>query len=342
LIYLHIGRHKTGTTRLQEFLTQNQQHLAEYGFDYPILRKNEIAHHTIALYLMDPATEHDSDAASLPGAEDIRTVQAGFDATQNISIISSEGLQNIPARRARELVGSRPTKIIAYFREQASYAVSAYSQHIVGTLYAGDFNDFVSNFYQSVNYPESMSDWSGEFGLDNLRIRIYDREQMVGSDIRRDFLEMLGIDPGSSGFDFTASRDTDNVCGDLLKMKILLNRTGYDETKYRAKIVTHLRAIAREHPEMSAAPQITREGAHAIRQHYSEQNREFFANFPVENGSRFSMSNLSQKSEAPCLDRDYEVMDIPFRQAILDELVSRDAEIGDLFSTAMNNAGVRV
>jgi hypothetical protein len=56
-IYLHVGRHKSGTTQIQRFLKKNRPLLAEQNIDYPLPLDDDEAHHAAAIYLYDLDTE---------------------------------------------------------------------------------------------------------------------------------------------------------------------------------------------------------------------------------------------------------------------------------------------
>ena len=146
MIYLHIGRHKTGTSQLQRFMSRNRDKLADRKFVYPRIGDQPDAHHGVALHLMGPTT--DANSSSGKGSLEILELQRLFDPSDDNFVISSEAFQNIEPRRTLELVGDRETIVVCYFREQASYVLSAYSQHVVGAKYCRDFSAYIETFFR--------------------------------------------------------------------------------------------------------------------------------------------------------------------------------------------------
>jgi hypothetical protein len=193
-----------------------------------------------------------------------------------------------------------------------------------------------------VNYNDNISDWIRLFGESSVYLRVYDVDALIAKDIRCDFLSVLGIAAFVNDFDFTQTVNTGSVFGDLLKMKIALNRMDYDEPKYRSHVVNHLRALAVEYPEFSAKPFISPTMVDKIREHYREQNKAFFDKHRVENASKFVLSNLSGNRGGPYIDEAYDWRDIPNAENILAELYSRNKDVAELFERGLSESGVSV
>ena len=339
MIYLHIGRHKTGTSRLQYFLAQNRQRLADLGVDYPFIEDSQLAHHSVALYLLDHLAK-DSEAA-IKGENDMATLQEHFDTFKGNFVISSEAFQNIQAQNSRALVGDRETTIVCYFREQASYVLSSYSQSIIGANNYGSFLDHAKRFYTDVNYYRDASSWTNIYGVDAVRLRAFDRKQLVNEDICYDFLHVLDLTDSAADFDHTIKAYGDSVYGDLLKMKMALNKSGYDAPTYQSRVVYWLRELARENPEYSSQPQLSKEFVDQFRGFYQEQNAALFGEFEIENASQFRLQDLTQKhNESPlddevCIDHSFDYHQIPHARRILDDLYVKDAEVAKLFEQAL-------
>src|SRR5690606_19912977 len=95
-LILHIGRHKTGTTRLQFFLDKHAEELRRLGACYPLTgreaptERERTAHHQLALLLFN------RDSAGLEALQPkFRAETAPFD----LVVLSSEAFQNIDDTR---------------------------------------------------------------------------------------------------------------------------------------------------------------------------------------------------------------------------------------------------
>src|SRR6266508_5870907 len=90
MLYLHIGRQKTGTTAIQRFFDQNRERLKEIGVCYPLaVPFGGIAHHGLAHALdrkdgraKTPKSLHprflEAFQKSIRGARDIIVSSEGF------------------------------------------------------------------------------------------------------------------------------------------------------------------------------------------------------------------------------------------------------------------------
>lgn len=335
MIYIHIGRHKSGTTRLQEFLVNNRVALADLGFIYPSFYLYEKAHHPVALYLAGADPEKWPLASS--GQAHMHRLRANFDAYESNFILSSEAFQSVSGASLLQLVNEHPTRIICYLREQASYLLSAYSQSVVGSLYCNPLETFATQFIASIDYHAVAADLNKVFGEHGLTLRIYDRENLEQGDICYDFLRILGLERQASHFDFSQSIVTKSVFGDLLKMKIALNRAGFDVSKYQSRVVYQLRALAAEFPEFTAKPRLSEEFLMRFRENFQDQNRRLFALYDIGNGSQFNYEDFSAGAGERALDADTNSSDILNGEKILDVLGQRDGIVADLFKKAVGS-----
>ncbi|MDB5423927.1 MAG: hypothetical protein JWQ29_1343, partial [Phenylobacterium sp.] len=99
MIFLHIGRHKTGTSALQQFLRKNRPALAERGLAYVAPARGGPANHDLANAL-NPAWMARADATGLAIAERELEVAPRRLRQAGDKIVSSEAFQNVPTRAA--------------------------------------------------------------------------------------------------------------------------------------------------------------------------------------------------------------------------------------------------
>ncbi len=350
-IYLHVGRHKSGTTQIQRFLKMNRPLLAKQNIDYPILREEDDAHHAAAIFLKsksapmfslgiarlsafyrrdkstsDPFPQHVVER----GEQDVIALTNRIKNHDGISIISSEVFQDVRPSTTRALVGGTMTDVIIYLREQASYVVSAYCQSVVGNLGTCSFSEYLPNFLTSVNYVKFVDGWVREFGASSTTLRVFDRSALVGSDIRRDFVDVLGMsDPGS--FEYTNGPDVDLFGGDILEMLVRLNRAGTIDIQIRPALVEAMRRLARARSDLGGKPEISIGCTREIQSFYAKQNEQLFAKFHVQNARAFTVNTFGTAALDPAI-----LLDNPKRQLSKRKI----EEIIDLISQSRPDLGL--
>ncbi|MDR1385167.1 MAG: sulfotransferase domain-containing protein [Planctomycetaceae bacterium] len=107
--------------------------------------------------------------------------------------------------------------IIVYLRRQPEYLVSVYAQQMKGGLPKDDdvFSRFLSNhvWNQTLyadDYRLLLTKWTNAFDKENIKIRLFDRKEMIQNDLLEDFCHTSGIDithlkrPGSLNESFDA------------------------------------------------------------------------------------------------------------------------------------------
>jgi hypothetical protein len=355
-IFLHVGRHKTGTTQIQRFLKLNQPLLAKKNIDYPMLREEENAHHSAANYLKSKNAptfslgikrlsafyrREKSKPDAVPqysverGKQDSIVLSNRIENHDGTSILSSEVFQDVRPSMTRALVGGTMTDVIIYLREQASYVVSAYCQNVVGNLGTCSFSEYLPHFRSSVNYVKFVDGWVREFGASATTLRVFDRSVLVGSDIRRDFASVLEL-PDLDSFEYTSGPDVDLFGGDILELLRRLNLTGQINMNIRPAIVEEMRRLARVRPDLGGKPKISVEGTRDIQSSYAEQNKKLFAKFHIQNAQAFPVNDQDSEALDPAI-----LLDNPKRQfsklktdEIIDLIAQSRPDLGDCLASA--------
>ncbi|MBD8507583.1 hypothetical protein HT102_13935 [Hoyosella sp. G463] len=197
VVYLHIGTDKTGTTAIQQALSQSARALREHGILYPRTGRVGHAHYLLSSALgftSAPKRSTPTIRARIPAlqqklANEIRRSRAAT------VIISSEMFVNEqdPAL-ARELLAPFDTRIIVYLRRHDKWWESAYRESVKrlpGPPWESSAESFI-DFHQRRNstradYRHLISRWADQFGTAALIVRPFERQQNQ-PDIVADFL----------------------------------------------------------------------------------------------------------------------------------------------------------
>lgn len=215
---LHIGPPKTGTSSLQIAFRDNREVLRRHGVIYPGSfweYPKERAHHKLARTI----NGEDAERFGLP--ENWRESFLDEISDADICVLSSEFFSNIqyPEAVASFFPPSR-TRIVIYVREPVAHTVSRYQKNIKDRNCCMSLQEF-SEFYR-FSYLHLADRWSGSFGRENVLLRLYDREVMLGGDIVADFANLVrpGLEMVFAGQEFARNP---SVAGNLLFVKRLLN-----------------------------------------------------------------------------------------------------------------------
>lgn len=210
-LVLHIGTEKTGTTSVQESLAGNRQKLAELGYCYPVspgpanhvwlamLAGQDRLVVDLAGFLGVPVPDLDLARAGFRRA--FQAEMAALPASVHTVVLSNEHCHGRLVRREeiQELKRFlaphfREVEVWLYLRRQDRLAVSHYSTKLRGNFTAERIFPKVHPSAWYYNYFELASAWAEVFGRDAMRLRIYERRELLGQDVATDFLAQLGIE----------------------------------------------------------------------------------------------------------------------------------------------------
>lgn len=141
ICYVHIGTHKTGTTAIQYFLTENEDALLKCGLYYPFQGRRGINHANIAWELYAPSL-------SLPERGTLKDLGDELHAANApICCISAEDFEYIGSepdsiqRLVDTIKGAGyDVRIILFVRPQVDYMEADYAQLAVNAMFYGDTN----------------------------------------------------------------------------------------------------------------------------------------------------------------------------------------------------------
>ncbi|HEB9286105.1 TPA: hypothetical protein RZK15_001539, partial [Campylobacter coli] len=205
--YVHIGIAKTGTTSIQDFLTQNYDLLINQGFLYPKSLhgmeeqySREWSQHRELAFIIKATKargflEKESKKLNL-----FRKEICGFEKV----IISSEMLHDslidkehiLHCKNILQDLGFKKIKIIIYLREPAELFQSVCSQSIKN-CYNQDVCFKLPEQSNILNHrcshSKTLINWGQVFGKENLIIRLFDKSEFVDQNLLKDFVSCLNI-----------------------------------------------------------------------------------------------------------------------------------------------------
>jgi hypothetical protein len=205
-IIIHIGWHKTGTTAVQAFLKKNNEKLIhENKLYYATEGLVNFAHHHIAWALKGinkpPLAKLNSTNVSILIKQAIESAKKL--GCQNL-IFSSEEFCTFSEKeivRLKEILDydNNKTIIVAYVRRQDLLIESSYNTEVKwwGSRMTDGFPQYVKNKTPFIKYDLALDSWANVFGLENIKVRLYDSAVMPRNDIRLDFCLVTGIDSGN-------------------------------------------------------------------------------------------------------------------------------------------------
>jgi len=197
-VYIHIGVHKTGTSTIQNLLSNNRDVLKEQGIIYP---GNKSAHHDMAKEFRTLPLEQILKKNSRSQAY-LREI---IESPAEKSILSSEVFETLifNAGKLREfLPHDLEIKIIVYLRRQDDLLESKYNQRVrePQIRLEKSFTDYFSSiglYNPKLDYYNKLTPWADSFGKENLIIRIYEKDKLRGN-LFNDFISVIGLENADS------------------------------------------------------------------------------------------------------------------------------------------------
>jgi len=293
-LFLHIGTHKTGTTSLQRFLTDNRAVLRRQGLLYPDPAPGgfgqRYAHHQVAHAMAGQAgagTPEDArrffdrvrrslrgrDTAIvsaealyrhvLPNADSDRRFDAGGGAT-------GDPLAYI--QRVRECLGDFDVTVLVMLRRQDAFLESLYAEQVMTSSYRKDIDRFTTERAWLADYDARLTMWASVFGADRLSVRTFEPASFPGG-LERSFVEWVGGHWDDRLVPATVHNAT--VPRALVEYKRVLN--GRQTRKVSSTYRTWLEDLAADSPE-GALPDLGRyyltyEARLALVDQFRESNR---------------------------------------------------------------------
>jgi hypothetical protein len=240
-IFLHIGIEKTGSTTIQDFLNLNKARLCEQGialssalgvgnnvllaaYGMSHTRSNSVHQQSGAIrrasriaFDLNVSTAFLREALAL--APDCHSLVLSTEHCHSNLIEHDEVLK---VRKLLKHVADDIT-IIVYLRRQIDVCISHYST----LLKFGGNIDFDTHFAtlsltHFYNYLELIRLWTGVFGEEHVKVRLFDKTNLVSNDLIVDFCYAAGI-ANSAEFEFPANSNQ-SLLPEAQKLLLELNR----------------------------------------------------------------------------------------------------------------------
>lgn len=277
-LFLHAGAHKTGSSSIQKNLEKHAPTLEAAGLTYP-LGWNPAFHYPHDVfrstgnanplaYAMRWKEGEPTYEAFRPERvlEDLFARLTGSEA----AVVSHEDLIDAPQhflatlRDAATAAGWR-VKPVILVRDQISWHVSSFNQHIRQNGYTGEFEELVARHMAGPDWWRHVQRFEAVFGRQDVTVRLYHRD-LVGESITRYFTGVLGVEvPALEG----AQEARFNVSLTNADALVLahFNRIGGDRAK-AGELTRQLRQI----PGDGDADLVTDAVARFIRAYYASGN----------------------------------------------------------------------
>lgn len=215
-IVLHVGTEKTGTTTLQKVLFDNKRNLIKNGVCYFNAEDEINSRHVAAACIGDQVRDDYLDplGISTPKSrqEFRKKIWSQLDETvaslpdnAHTLLISSEHFHSrltevgmIKYLKSWLTPYASSFEVVCYLRRQVDMVVSLYSTILKGggvETFAGAINRMLKVENHYCNYDIFLSKWERVFSREEIRVKRFERSEMVGGSIVDDFLTDAGISP---------------------------------------------------------------------------------------------------------------------------------------------------
>jgi hypothetical protein len=222
---IHIGAEKTGTTALQEFFTEQRDHLRVHGITYPGFAGHR-QHSLLAFYCMDPGREnHQTRMNPALGSSQRDHWKHKFRASVCRELMDSGGRPDLlvstelfhsklasceEIQRLKSLLDlwCEDYRVVFYMRRQDELAVSLYSTYL---RTGGTRHEVLQPRAQPIHYYDYeriLGNWEAVFGAPRIIPRLFDRTQFIEGDLVSDFFSATGLGHACLGRERPPRRNT--------------------------------------------------------------------------------------------------------------------------------------
>lgn len=208
--WLHIGTEKTGTTTIQNFMARNRNALLSQGYLYPVAPGTDNHRGLTAFGLDDRKIDNVRIACGITNTEQVQPyrqkLRAALDeeiraSTATKIVFSNEHLSSrlvgrLELLRIKEICDQVAplTKVVVYLRNQVDFLASWYGTFVE----SGTTREFPyplgKHMTRQLDYAALLASWRDVFGLQNMIVRRYEREDFPGGDVLEDFATQIGAD----------------------------------------------------------------------------------------------------------------------------------------------------
>lgn len=213
-LYLHIGSHKTATTSIQKTLLANRKLLKKNNIGLFLKNRNGSLSTTGNLSSWIFAGANNSLIKTPEGAKIFKPellaqklskveCENVIMSTENFSwIYNGETIKEFAEHLKAffdEII------IIIYIRRQDQLIISHYNHASkdpslpANAYYSGDYYSIPQakeNYDEYLDFNQRIALWENAFGIENIKIRIFEKDMLIEKDAVTDFFHLLGITKG--------------------------------------------------------------------------------------------------------------------------------------------------
>jgi hypothetical protein len=198
-IVLHIGTPKTGTTAIQQALSENEDVLVRENIQFLKAGRHRDAHNDLANAISRHGKDHKFHDAFSDELAEFEKAGAGHKV-----LISSEIFSLIAPKKFRQSLPQLdrfPMTIVVYLRRQDQYVEAFYKQRLKNGRTVVPFGEFLDSRLcrRVTNYASLLDNWAKTYPKAKLLPRVYDRANFVDGDIVADFASILGLGKADFG-----------------------------------------------------------------------------------------------------------------------------------------------
>lgn len=237
IIFLHIGRHKTGTSSIQQFVNSNAELLSELNLYYPECGKSAIAHHDLAQLFSIQSNKTPVAQKKTAKSPILKALLDEVDQQPENILLSSESFQNSHPLVIKEAFKNYDLRVFVYIRNQIDYLASSYAQKVWATNYSESMEHYYDHVF-SVDYLEFLNRWQ-DASENKLKVRKFSRQSLCDQDIVADFfMNMLNVEDEAIRQKILHREVADanpSLTADLLAYKLKYNNSNinHEESKQR-------------------------------------------------------------------------------------------------------------
>jgi hypothetical protein len=221
-LILHIGVHKTGTSSIQSFLSENIDVFKRYGFYIPVppnfIRGNPDLHHFFVGHIRSGSKE-----TLINAIKHILEQSKGLDTI----LISSEMLvakkTDLAYLKQMLMPFFNNIKVCLYIRRQDELYCSIYNQIVKANGITEKFDPTKVKFSKYYNYDALLQYLESIWGRKNLIIRPYNEKSFLNGNIIDDFCNYFLDIPVTSEFSMPTKRYNISFSPDVLEYCRLTN-----------------------------------------------------------------------------------------------------------------------
>ena len=184
MIFLHIGRHKTGTSSIQHYFKENYEFFIKRNLNYITDNKNTAFHHVPNTLIEENYSKELMRDVNKQIRYETKDINKNF-------LYSSEAFQNCSPSKINQIFQNTGHElvVIAYFREPISYYISSYKQRVHNIYLIEDFSTYAKKHKSLTKYIEFYKKWEKSFS--NINVKNFDGSIFKNNNLIHDFISIV-------------------------------------------------------------------------------------------------------------------------------------------------------